>query len=240
MTSSVRAGQSRRTNRPSRLYDSRRTAAAGIGFPSCSTALERYSPNPEGHDPHGYYREIGVSPTASAEEIRARVRVLYRRYHPDTGVRPDTERFQRVRNIAKVLLDSVERVKYDNTPEGMRLMDAVFADELSKLPPEDLEGWVTVDSLRPDWLKPPKPLKITPRFDYFAVEHRPGDSLIAQQWYHYLMSVALESPHRGRLRVMLFDGAKPYWSADAEILMVPRAWESSEFAARHLMRHIVG
>ena len=103
----------------SSVFDSRRQPGSrGIGYPSCNTEIALLPPNTK--DPHGYYRELGVSPSSTHDEIATAVRRLFRQHHPDTGD-GDVERFNLVRNIAEVLLDPISREKYNQTPAGMRL-----------------------------------------------------------------------------------------------------------------------
>jgi hypothetical protein len=190
---------------------------------------------PNRADPHDYYAELGVSPSASREEIRAALRRLYLALHPDTGIEPDSERLTRVRNIAEVLLDDVSRSKYDHTPPGQRLMDKVYAEELSKLTELRVASRPSVaEALRP------QNATLVGRFDYFSIGYKTTDSLKAQQWYHYLIPAADEGAFRGRLRLLLWDGERPAWQCDQEILMVPRDWEPSSFAAKTLVARVIG
>lgn len=224
-----------RTNRPSEFFDSRDSPySAGVGFPSCCTDLVPAPRNTR--DPHDYYRELGVDPGATREEIKRRLRQLYVQLHPDTGVEPDPERLNRVKNIAEVLLDDESRLKYDNTPEGQRLMDKVYAEELSKL---DLPRTPAAarEALRP---QKASPYGKVGRFDYFSAGHRSSDPLTAQQWYHYLLGVMVKANYKGRLRLMLWDGERPAWNAAQEILMVPRRWEPSAHAANALATRVIG
>ncbi|QZE10505.1 DnaJ-like chaperonin [Mycobacterium phage ScoobyDoobyDoo] len=190
-------------------------------------------------DPHDYYRELGVDPGATTAEIKARLRQLYVELHPDTGERPDPEKLTRVRNIAEVLLDDEQRLKYNNTPEGHRLMDKVYAEELSKL---DVMRTIKHDKHVREALQAQKasPYGKVGRFDYFSIGQRSSDALCAQQWYHYLLGVASRTSYTGRLRLMLWDGERPAWNAERELLMVPRRWEPSAHAAKALVTRVIG
>lgn len=205
-----------------------------MGFPSTSTEIDLLHNE---RDPQGYYAEIGVDPWATAKEIRFRVRQLYRTYHPDTGVQPDVAKFQRVHNIAEVLLDPDSRAKYDATPEGMRLMDAVYEAELSKL--DDLYG-LSEDDL--EWvLQPTKARDVRPyadcilRYDYFALNHRNSDSLTANLWYHTLVAYAHDMDYRGVIKVLLHDDISLSWDEDAHIVMIPRSWRPVPETARQVL-----
>lgn len=207
----------------SRVYDSRASTRPGWGFPSCNTELCRLPRNRA--DPSGYYREIGVEPWASQDEIRRAVRGLYRRLHPDTGTRPDPERLQRVKLIAEVLLDPVERDKYDRTPPGKRLLDKVYRSELSAF---DFAGCDAADLqklLRP--VSPPPPVSRTGRwYDYLAVDRRRGDMLLAQRWYTHLVATAPLVGYRRRVKVLLQDGPA-FFHPESAVMGIPRPWPPS-------------
>lgn len=226
----------------SALFDSRKAPRAkGIGYPSCNTELALLPPNTR--DPHGYYREIGVSPGATHGQIRMAVRALLRQLHPDTGT-GDTERFNRVLNIAKVLLDETARASYNNTPKGMRLMDAVAIAELSKL--DDLVG-LSEEQLR-EVLKPqkvanPYATNLGYRYDYFAVDHLDdpwrADGLKAQLWYHFLIETAPLVNYKRIIKVLLTGGAAEYHH-DVGIMVIPRSWEPSTALAMSLFTAVAG
>ena len=221
----MRANRSLMTSVSSRFYDSR-LVAPGIGYPSCNTELCRIPSNRA--DPHGYYAELGVPPWATPEEIRSSVRRLYRRLHPDTGSRPDTQRLQRVKMIAEVLLDPEERDRYDRTPPGKRLLDAVYRAELTDLgvlagmtPDEISEALrpVPADGPSRSWF-----------YDYLSVDHTPWDVVTTGQWYSALLAVAPIFGYRRRIKVLLHDGP-PFFHAETAVMAVPRSWEPSTLLA---------
>lgn len=218
------------------FYDSRQQPHKGIGFPSCSQELMCVQPNVA--DPQGYYREIGVNPWARPEQIRAAVRKLMFELHPDTGS-GDVERFNRVKNIASVLLDDMAREKYNRAPPGMRVMDAVYASELSKI--DELDG-LTEEEIR----EVMQPQKANPyhgkarRFDYLAVGHETIDTLNAQAWYHHLVAVAPRAGYHTIIKVMLWNQDIPAWDPQTHLLMIPRRWEPSSFAAYALFTRVIG
>ncbi|GAB2888574.1 DnaJ C-terminal domain-containing protein [Uliginosibacterium flavum] len=61
-----------------------------------------------------YYQTLGVSRTASAEEIKKAFRKLARKYHPDVSKEPDSEqRMQEINEANTVLSDVEKRAAYD-------------------------------------------------------------------------------------------------------------------------------
>jgi DnaJ-class molecular chaperone len=61
-----------------------------------------------------YYEALGVSKTASADEIRKAYKKLSRKYHPDANKDKDApERFKQVQEAFDVLGDSEKRQQYD-------------------------------------------------------------------------------------------------------------------------------
>jgi len=221
------------------LYDSRDHPSRGIGFPTTGTELDLLPPNLR--DPNGYYREIGVNPWASVAEIKARVRQLYRKYHPDTGSAPDVVKFQRIHNIASVLLDPESRAKYDATPQGFRLMDAVYEAELSKL--DELYG---MDQEELEYVLRPRKARpydyayegVRQRYDFFAINHRTSDSLTANLWYSYLVAYASEYHYHRVIKILLHDGSIPAWDSNVAMVMIPRAWQPNAERARQLLEYM--
>ncbi len=62
-----------------------------------------------------YYKILGVSKNAGADEIKKAYRKLARKYHPDTSKEPDAEkRFKEISEAYEVLKDPEKRSKYDN------------------------------------------------------------------------------------------------------------------------------
>src|SRR5205085_9504204 len=61
-----------------------------------------------------YYETLGVSRTASEEEIKKAFRKLARKYHPDVAKGKGTEeKFKEVNEAYEVLGDAAKRKKYD-------------------------------------------------------------------------------------------------------------------------------
>lgn len=219
-------------NDPSRVYDSRASDRPGIGYPSCDTALCRLPMNRS--DPHGYYRELGVMPWATPDEMRRAVRRLYRRLHPDTGTHPDPDRLQRVKLIADVLLDPDSRNRYNRTPPGKRLLDKVYRSELSAL---DLSGMTAEDMNSLLSPSPPPPPRRRWTYDYLAVNRRPGDAARAQRWYAAFVAAAPVVGYRRRIKVLIHDGPD-FYHPDTAVMAIPRSWPPSTALAFSLLsRH---
>lgn len=66
-----------------------------------------------------YYKILGVSKTASKEEIRKSYKKLARKYHPDVSKEKDAEaRFKEVSEAYEVLNDATKRSQYDHMGSG--------------------------------------------------------------------------------------------------------------------------
>ena len=64
-----------------------------------------------------HYETLGVSNTASPDEIKRAYRKLASQHHPDKG--GDTAMFQKVEEAYRVLSDPQKRAEYDNPPQQM-------------------------------------------------------------------------------------------------------------------------
>jgi hypothetical protein len=69
-------------------------------------------------DPRGFYDLLGVSRTATPEEIKASFRELAKVYHPDGGATDDGH-FRRLREAYEVLRDPHRRLRYDTESLGV-------------------------------------------------------------------------------------------------------------------------
>ena len=73
-----------------------------------------------------YYKTLGVSKNASADEIRKAYRKLARQYHPDVNKKPEAERrVKEVNEANEVLSDPEKRRRYDQVgPEWAHFQNA--------------------------------------------------------------------------------------------------------------------
>ena len=64
-----------------------------------------------------YYRLLGVSPEAGADEIKTAYRKMARKYHPDVNKEKDAQaRFIEIGEAYEALADPQKRAAYDRGP----------------------------------------------------------------------------------------------------------------------------
>ena len=76
-----------------------------------------------------YYRTLGVSKTASAEELKKAFRKLARKYHPDVnpGDKAAENRFKELNEAYEVVGDAEKRVKYDELGANWKMYETAQA-----------------------------------------------------------------------------------------------------------------
>lgn len=205
------------------FYSSKESDYPGVGFPSCSRVLARIPRNV--NDPNGYYEELGLYPWASDDEVRTALRTMFKRYHPD-GTSPDERKFMRFKEIGEVLLNPVNKRRYEATKPGELFIDSEIRQVIA------LEG-ISLDEVATPF-DDDDAVEREVFFDYFAADHTAWDMMLAQEWYEYLVQVAPMVAYTKAIRIMLHDG-NPDWLDRAGILMVPRRWKPNSANAFALM-----
>jgi len=70
------------------------------------------------------YNILGVSPTASLEDIKKSYRSLAMRHHPDRNAHPaSTTRFNAIKSAYELLSDPKQRAAYDQTLDNRIILD---------------------------------------------------------------------------------------------------------------------
>jgi curved DNA-binding protein len=105
-----------------------------------------------------YYEILGVTRSASPEEIKAAYRRLARRYHPDTSRDPGAEdRFKEITLAYQVLRDMDKRVRYD-----LEAMERELEATERELSAESEAETANAPTRRGDTLSPAPPVQSVP------------------------------------------------------------------------------
>jgi len=92
-------------------------------------------------DPRGYYKCLGISASASQEEIKLAYRNLAKRCHPDLNKGQDTTAiFQAVNEAYSVLSDPFQRRNYDQSGSPVQ-----SASRAQSARPDSYESQPTVE-----------------------------------------------------------------------------------------------
>jgi curved DNA-binding protein CbpA len=67
-----------------------------------------------------HYETLGVSPTATADQIRRAYRELAKQHHPDTGAKGSEKKFATIAAAYEVLAEPSKRREYDRALEQQR------------------------------------------------------------------------------------------------------------------------
>ena len=181
------------------------------------------------NDPNRYYAELGLLPWATQDEIRAALRDVYKRYHPD-GLSPDTEKFMRFQEIGAALTDPDVKFRYDRTPEGQLFIDSQILAIIS-------ESGIGLDALTPFG---DHELDEQDQFyDYYSDGEDPFDMLNAQRWYEAFLSVAPMFSYTKVIRLFITEYECPLVLRGAGMVQIPRGWEPSTALAFGIMSQCV-
>lgn len=223
----------------------------GIGYPSCSRALARIPPNI--NDANDYYKTIGVDPWADEKTIKSAIRKHMANYHPDRDDSDATEEekvarrsfFERLKEIATVLLNPILRANYNSIPQGRKLIDSAVLKDMEDRGigeddpgvqkfarmPEDMDGKET------DAKGKRKKAKM---WDYLATDHNEMDLVNANEWYGYLLDIAPMFQYDGVIKVLLHDGRVSAFKKQGSIMLIPREWEPNAGSALLMFAEHVG
>jgi curved DNA-binding protein CbpA len=109
-----------------------------------------------------YYEILGVTRTATSEDIRRAYRRLARRYHPDVNLEADARaRFDEVSGAYEVLQDATRRARYDRTTGSrspIRTTSRAVRRDVPRFIDDDLER-------PPSFARAPLTVRVVVRWD---------------------------------------------------------------------------
>lgn len=151
------------------------------------------------NDANGYYRALGLSPSASRDEIRAAYWRLAKKLHPDSG--GDEELFRFIVDIASVLLDGEAKGVYDSTDHDHVYLGHMEKEQLARAGffNKAVDEHSKRGECSPHWA-----CWTTPGFP-------PGKD--TDEWVELCREVSPAVGYRGTLRVGVLEGGQ-HWPCD--------------------------
>lgn len=104
-----------------------------------------------------YYQILGISRTATEEEIKIAYRNLAKKYHPDVSIdpekhEPNVEKFRDIAEAYAVLSNKSTRLEYDTKLEN--IPDMIYnSEKLKKMNEANAERDITGNKIKPSPLK---------------------------------------------------------------------------------------
>ncbi len=149
-----------------------------------------------------YYQIMGLSETATADEVKKAYRRLARKYHPDVSKEPDAEaRFKQLGEAYEVLKDPDKRAEYDQ----LRRYGAFQGDEFR--PPPD---WQSRAHFNAGGFTDADARQFSDFFEAIfggrgaTAGGRRGGFAMRGEDIHYRLPVTLEEAHAGGSRAISF------------------------------------
>lgn len=174
------------------------------------------------HDTNGYYSSLGLSPSATQDQIRKAYRRMIKTLHPDRGGDPDE--FRRISQIYAVLTDPIEKVKYDSLKDDEYYLGPYELDLiLGELPKDVLDQAIRKGDETTAW------------YTYYAMQE---DHRLAHLWYEKLVPAMRAMGLSGPARLGITASTQPFIamiSSTLEIIMIPKHLKPNYFLAMHIL-----
>jgi hypothetical protein len=157
------------------------------GFPSASRTIAKIPKSQA--DPNGYFRDLGIDPSASLKEIKDAYRMWARIYHPE-GEEPDPEQWLYISHIYRVLSNPDRRKEYQDSV-GPYIseweMQAAFDSS-----PDLIQGLKAEEDIE---IKEKPEVEVIPQgYSFWCLNGNEYEELV-QEWYRYF----LEATHPFRI-----------------------------------------